>query len=94
MLNACVTPGCYSPLSLTGSLDLEQTVREAVAGEAATQVEQPAMESVQVEEAMTIVEYPTMTVVGAFAALDTALVLASTSTHLLPLLVDLQMTSI
>jgi hypothetical protein len=37
------------------------------------------VESVRVEEAMTIVEYPTMTVVGASAALDTALVLVLTS---------------
>jgi hypothetical protein len=37
------------------------------------------VESIRVEEATTIVEYPTMTVVGASTALDTALVLASTS---------------
>jgi hypothetical protein len=67
------------PLSLTGCQNSERTVSEAVAGEAVTQVEQPAVESVRVEEAMTIVEYPTMIVVGASAALDMALVLASTS---------------
>jgi hypothetical protein len=44
------------PLSLTGSQDSERTISEAVAGEAATQVEQPAVVFVWVEEGMTVVE--------------------------------------
>jgi hypothetical protein len=50
-----------------------------MAREVATQVEQPAVDSVRVKEAMTMVENLAMTVVGASTALDTALVLALTS---------------
>jgi hypothetical protein len=50
-----------------------------VVGEAVTQVEQPAVVFVWVEEAMTVVENMAVTVARASAALDTALVLASTS---------------
>jgi hypothetical protein len=44
-----------------------------------TQVEQHAVEFARVEEAVTVVGCPAATAVGASAALDTALVLASTS---------------
>jgi hypothetical protein len=54
-------------------------VSEAVVGEVVTQVEQPVVESTQVEEAMTVVGCLAVTAVGASAALDKALVLASTS---------------
>jgi hypothetical protein len=54
-------------------------ISEVVGGEVATQVEQPVVESAQVEEALTVVENLTMTVARASTALDTALVLASTS---------------
>jgi hypothetical protein len=50
-----------------------------MAGEATTQVEQPAVESVWVEEAMTVVENVAVTVARVSTALDMALVLASTS---------------
>jgi hypothetical protein len=50
-----------------------------MAREAATQVEQPVVDSVQVKEAVTMVENLAATVAGASTALDTALVLALTS---------------
>jgi hypothetical protein len=44
-----------------------------------TQVEQPTMEFLWVEEVVSMVEYPAVTAAGASTALDTALVLASNS---------------
>jgi hypothetical protein len=54
-------------------------ISKVVAGEVATQVEEPTVESVRVEEVVTMLENPTATIAGAFAALDTTLVLALTS---------------
>jgi hypothetical protein len=67
------------PLPLTGSQDSERTISKAVVGEVATHVKQPTVESVRVEEAMTVVDYPAATAFRASATLDTTLVLASTS---------------
>jgi hypothetical protein len=67
------------PLPLTSSQDSERTINESVVGEAATQVEQPTVESIWVEEAMTVAENPAAIVARASTALDMALVLASTS---------------
>lgn len=61
------------PLPLTGSQDSERTVSEAAVGEAATQVDQPAVESAHLEEAMIMVEHPATDVARASITLDTTL---------------------
>ena len=52
---------------------------EAASQEAVIQVNQPTLESAHLEEAVTMVEDPDMDTAGASVMLDTALVLASTS---------------
>jgi hypothetical protein len=67
------------PVLLTVLQDLERTVSEAGAGETAISVEQYAVESAHPTEVMTVVGHLTEDTTGAPTMLDTALVLASTS---------------
>jgi hypothetical protein len=71
-----------SPSLPAGSQDSEKTISTAVAVEVRTLAEQTfvdQVESVWVEESMTVAKYPVVTAVGDSATLDTTLVLALTS---------------
>jgi hypothetical protein len=67
------------PVLLTVSQDSERTISEAGAGETVILAEQPIIESVHPMEVMTVVGRLAEDIVGVSAMLDTALVLASTS---------------
>lgn len=70
-----------SPQPSSSLADSERTASEAVAGEAASQTEQPIVESARTEGAMTVtvVEYPAMMIVGSSATSEAALVLVLAS---------------
>jgi hypothetical protein len=84
-----VAASVVDPSLPAGSQDLERTLNVAVAEDATTLVEQPAVESARTEEVMTMVEYLAASTARVSTVQDKALVVASTSLPSLSLAVRL-----